>query len=107
MSTAPCKLSLDEWDARYAELKRAGLNEAFYGGPLRRHVVLDNDLRLRHLRFDNSSASLRLWNFLLTENERLAQARAQGSKSGSRQVSYFPIPAFDRLRGAVETVESC
>ena len=80
MSTAPRKLTLEEWDARYAELKRNGLREASFGGPLRRHVLQESDLRLRHLRFDNSAASLRLWNFLLTENERLAQARAQGNK---------------------------
>ena len=65
MSTAPRKLTLEEWDARYAELKLAGLREASYGGPLRRRVSQDSNLRLRHLRFDNSTASLRLWNLFL------------------------------------------
>jgi hypothetical protein len=73
-------LGLDEWDTRYQELLREGLKEADYGGPLSRHVVLSRDFRLRQLRFDDSAAALRLWNFLLTENERLDQARAQGDK---------------------------
>ena len=76
--------------------KRAGLREAFYGGPLRRHVLQDSDLRLRHLRFDNSAASLRLWNFLLTENERLAQARAQGDKivGTMKDLGTVPVMAY-------------
>ena len=48
-----------------------------YGGCLRRHVD-DGDTRLLHLAMDNSAASLRLWNFLLTEEDRLHQARTQG-----------------------------
>jgi hypothetical protein len=80
MNAAPRKLTLDEWDARYAALRQARFREPWYGGPLRRHVTQEGDLRLRHLRFDNSAASLRLWNFLLTENERLRQARAGRTK---------------------------
>ena len=96
MSTAPRKLTLDEWDARYAELRRAGLREPSYGGPLRRHVLQDRDLRLRHLRFDSSAASLRLWNFLLTENERLAHARAQGNKivGAMKDLGTVPVMAY-------------
>ena len=55
------KLSLEEWDDRYEQLVRAGLREPEYGGPLRRHVLLEGDLRLRQLRFDDSPAALRLW----------------------------------------------
>ena len=96
MSTTPRKLSLEEWDARYVDLQRAGLREPFYGGPLRRHVVRDRDFRLRHLRFDNSPASLRLWNFLLTENERLAQARAQGNRivGAMKDLGTVPVMAY-------------
>jgi hypothetical protein len=96
MNSVPCKLTLEEWDARYAELRRAGLREAFYGGPLRRHVLRDRDLRLCHLRFDNSPAALRLWNFLLTENERLAQARAQGDKivGTMKDLGTLPVMAY-------------
>jgi hypothetical protein len=96
MISVPQKLTLDQWDARYAELSRAGLREPFYGGPLRRHVVQDRDLRLRTLSFDNSAAALRLWNFLLTENERLAQARAQGDKivGTMKDLGTVPVMAY-------------
>jgi hypothetical protein len=96
MNAAPRKLTLEEWDARYSELRRAGLKEESYGGPLRRHVSQESDLRLRHLRFDNSAASLRLWNFLLTENERLAQARAQGNKivGTMKDLGTVPVMAY-------------
>ena len=79
MNAAPARLTLEGWDRRYEELRRAGLREPAYGGPLRRHVA-DGDFRLLHLLFDNSAASLRLWNFLLTENDRLREARRQGRK---------------------------
>ena len=72
----PRKITLDEWDARYESLHAMGLEEPFYGGPLQRHVDA-GDTRLTHLKMDNSVASLNLWNLLLTEEERLAQARAE------------------------------
>jgi hypothetical protein len=77
---SPRKLSLEEWDLHYQELVGAGLHEPAYGGPLSRHLALEGDLRLRQLRFDNSPAALRLWNFLLTENQRLTEARATGER---------------------------
>lgn len=51
--------------------------EASYSGPLCRHID-DGDHRLSKLSFDNSAISFRLWNFLLTEEERLHQARKEG-----------------------------
>ena len=80
MNAPPRKLDLGQWDARYEELRRDGLREPAYGGPLRRHVEREKDFRLLQLQFDNSPAALRLWNFLLTENQRLHQARAAGLK---------------------------
>jgi len=77
---SPRKLTLEEWDRHYQELVAAGLHEPAYGGPLSRHLALEGDLRLRQLRFDDSPAALRLWNFLLTENQRLAEARAAGER---------------------------
>jgi hypothetical protein len=102
MNAAPRKLSLDEWDDRYDQLRGAGLKEPPYGGPLRRHVVKEGDLRLRHLRFDNSPAALRLWNFLLTENERLHEARRQGNRivGAMKDLGTVPVMAYSlpRLR---------
>lgn len=73
-------LSLLEWDQHYRRLKDAGLREPWYGGPLRRHVDDGHDRRLLKLRFADSPAALRLWNFLLTEESRLYAARAAGKK---------------------------
>ena len=96
MNTAPRKLNLDEWDDRYEQLRRDGLREPGYGGPLRRHVVREKDFRLQQLQFDNSPAALRLWNFLLTENERLHQARANGDKivGTMKDLGTVPVMAY-------------
>ncbi len=80
MTRSPVPLTLTEWDRRYAELARTGLREPWYGGPLARHVERDHNERLRRLRFDDSPAALRLWNFLLTENQRLRTARTEGDR---------------------------
>lgn len=96
MKDAPAKLTLSAWDAHYAALQRSGLQEPAYGGPLSRHVALEKDLRLRRLRFDNSPAALRLWNFLLTENRRLAEARAHGAKlvGTMKDLGTVPVIAY-------------
>ena len=96
MTAAPRKLNLSEWDERYAELRRAGLREPDYGGPLRRHVDREKDFRLEKLQFDNSPAALRLWNFLLTENERLHQARSNGDKivGTMKDLGTVPVMAY-------------
>jgi len=92
----PSKLNLTQWDDRYAELRRDGLREPAYGGPLRRHVEQEKDFRLEQLQFDNSPAALRLWNFLLTENERLRQARARGEKivGAMKDLGTVPVMAY-------------
>ena len=94
--TAPHKLNLSDWDDRYAELHRRGLREPACGGPLRRHVEREKDFRLEQLQFDPSPAALRLWNFLLTENERLGQARADGEKivGAMKDLGTVPVMAY-------------
>ena len=77
MTNSPNRITLEEWDRRYEELSSSGLQEPDYGGCLRRHVG-DGDMRLLRLRMDDSAASLRLWNFLLTEEDRLRKAREEG-----------------------------
>ena len=79
MTDQPKQITLAQWDARYDTLRSAGLEEPSYGGKLSRHIA-DGDYRLQKLKFDNSLAALRLWNFLLTEEDRLAQARTNGKK---------------------------
>lgn len=77
--TTPQRISLDQWDRRYQELAANGAPQPAYGGPLRRHVG-NRDTRLLKLAFDNSPAALNLWNFLLTESNRLFAAKARGNK---------------------------
>jgi hypothetical protein len=48
-----------------------------YQGPLQRHAV-GGDLRLLHLAFHLSPATHDLWNFLMTEEERLKELRRSG-----------------------------
>jgi hypothetical protein len=93
---APRKLTLAEWDAHYEHLSGAGLQQPQYGGRLSRHVALEGDLRLRRLRFDESPAALRLWNFLLTENQRLHEARAGGERivGAMKDLGTVPVMAY-------------
>lgn len=77
MTEAPAQLTLDQWDVHYRQLEQAGMAQPRYGGPLSRHLH-DGDYRLAKLRYDNSPAALRLWNFLLTEEDRLREARQSG-----------------------------
>ena len=101
MNEAPKQIALGEWEARYAELAAAGLREPSYGGPLARHVA-DGDLRLPRMRYDNSPAALRLWNFLLTEEDRLLEARADGKKLVGTMKDLGTIPVMaDSLHNVV------
>ena len=96
MKDSPARITLEEWDARYAQLRAAGLREPWYGGPLRRHVDEGGDYRLLRLRYDNSVAALRLWNFLLTEEDRLREARRQGRKlvGAMKDLGTVPVMAY-------------
>jgi benzoyl-CoA reductase/2-hydroxyglutaryl-CoA dehydratase subunit BcrC/BadD/HgdB len=96
----PQRITLDQWDDRYAELRSAGLAERDYGGPLRRHAC-DGDVRLLKLRMDNSAAALRLWNFLLSEEDRLHRSAADGRKLVGTMKDLGTVPvmvySFDNL----------
>ncbi|MEI6034129.1 MAG: 2-hydroxyacyl-CoA dehydratase family protein [Verrucomicrobiae bacterium] len=96
MNGPPQKLCLDEWDARHASLLADGMREPAYGGLLSRHVGERGDTRLRHLLFDSSAAALRLWNFLLTEEDRLRGHRAAGRKlvGAMKDLGTVPVMAF-------------
>jgi benzoyl-CoA reductase/2-hydroxyglutaryl-CoA dehydratase subunit BcrC/BadD/HgdB len=58
--------------------------------------VRDGDTRLLKLRFDNSPAALRLWNFLLTEEDRLRAARDAGKKlvGTMKDLGTVPVMAY-------------
>lgn len=95
MREAARRITLDEWDRRHAVLRAGGLCEPAYGGPLRRHVA-DGNSRLLKLRMDNSPAALRLWNFLLSEEQRLHQARKQGKRlvGTMKDLGTVPVMAY-------------
>jgi benzoyl-CoA reductase/2-hydroxyglutaryl-CoA dehydratase subunit BcrC/BadD/HgdB len=95
MNDKPAQITLSQWDQRYNQLRAAGLVEAPYGGTLRRHVT-DGDTRLNHLRYDNSPAALALWNFLLTEEDRLRAAQASGAKivGTMKDLGTVPVMAY-------------
>ncbi len=96
----PEKISLKNFDelysARYLNMKP----KPFYLSPLGKYVS-EGDYRLKHLKFDNSYASFLLWNFLLSEEERLYRARKKGKKIigtmkdlGTIPVMIYSIPGF-------------
>ena len=95
MSEAPRQITLSQWDDRYERLLVGGLPQPVYGGRLGRHVE-DGDTRLLKLRFDNSPAALRLWNFLLTEEDRLRAARDSGKKlvGTMKDLGTVPVMAY-------------
>ncbi len=95
MSDVPRQITLLEWDARYECWQVEGVPQPAYGGPLSRHVA-DGDTRLLKLRFDNSPAALRLWNFLLTEEDRLRAARDGGKKlvGTMKDLGTVPVMAY-------------
>lgn len=69
----PAKVTVKDLDQQHGIL--TGLPS--YCAPICRHID-DGDHRLTKLCFDNSATSFRLWNFLLTEEKRLQQARKEG-----------------------------
>lgn len=95
MSLEPLqKISIDEWDKQYPEIKE-NIDEPPFGGPLSRHIRA-GDYRLNSLRMDPSPEALNLWNFLLTEEERLNSARAEGKTiiGTMKDLGTVPILAY-------------
>lgn len=95
MKAAPRKISLGEWDQRVESAGTGSPCESVCSGPLGRHVA-DGDIRLTRLQFDGSHASLRLWNLLLTEEQRLHCARQAGHKliGAMKDLGTVPILAY-------------
>ena len=66
-----------------------------YCSKLSLHIA-DGDQRLAKLKFDNSTASFRLWNFLLTEEERLHKASSEGKYiiGTMKDLGTIPVMAY-------------
>jgi hypothetical protein len=97
MNDHPEKITLAQWDIRHAALRAKGLIESCYGGPLGRHAA-QGDVRLRKLLFDNSPAALRLWNFLLSEEDRLRECQVRGIKlvGTMKDLGTVPVMAYSQ-----------
>jgi len=95
MSGRAKRLTLDELDRLCRRRQAAGEAMPAYAGPLGRHVR-DGDRRLLTLEYDDSPAALRLWNFLLTEEDRLHEARAAGKKivGTMKDLGTVPVMAY-------------
>lgn len=95
MSEPLKQITLEQWDSRYTALRSGGMREPSYGGPLARHYR-DGDCVLARLKFDPSPASLRLWNFLLSEETRLQEARNRGEKivGAMKDLGTVPVMVF-------------
>lgn len=95
-------VTLQEFDALYTQWELHGelLSMDGYGGQIGRHYVA-GDLRLASLRFHPSPAALRLWNFLMTEEERLHRSRKNGKKIVGTLKDLGTVPvmvcAFDNM----------
>lgn len=100
---APSLLRLDlaGWDHRHAAMVAAGESEPWpYGGALSRWLA-KGDRRLARLRFDPSWAGLRLWNFLLSEEDRLRAHRAAGRTLVGTMKDLGTVPVIADALGLV------
>ena len=95
MSSRPGPVDIAALDSLCERLIASGARLPSYAGPLARHVQ-DGDSRLLLLRYDESAAALRLWSFLLTEEERLLAARAGGRKlvGTMKDLGTVPVMAY-------------
>jgi hypothetical protein len=89
------RLTMEAFDRLCRRHLAAGTPMPGYAGPLARHVA-DGDRRLLKLEYDDSAAALRLWSFLLTEEERLHAARAAGMKivGAMKDLGTVPVMAY-------------
>ncbi len=87
---APAKISYEQWNELFKLIPQS-IKDAYnylegtkqstpYLNDPRCFAEEEHDLRLRTLSYDNSLASIRLWSFLLSEEERLHKARRAGKK---------------------------
>ena len=95
MTDAPVQITLGQWESRYQHLRRAGFTWPDYCVPFSRHVC-QGDTRLTSLLFDNAPAAFRLWNFLLTEEDRLRQAKDRGCYlvGAMKDLGTVPVMAY-------------
>jgi benzoyl-CoA reductase/2-hydroxyglutaryl-CoA dehydratase subunit BcrC/BadD/HgdB len=95
MSSVSGRLTMAELDRLCASERAAGRLLPDYAGPLARHVD-EGDRRLLRLQYDDSTAAVRLWSFLMTEEERLHAARDAGCTivGAMKDLGTVPVMAY-------------
>jgi benzoyl-CoA reductase/2-hydroxyglutaryl-CoA dehydratase subunit BcrC/BadD/HgdB len=95
MMDRPAQITLEQWEERYHISYQGGVAWPNYCRPLSCHFN-DGDSRLNSLLFDNAPAAFRLWNFLLTEEDRLHQAKASGAHivGAMKDLGTVPVMAY-------------
>lgn len=95
MNNQPERISFAEWDARF-DCDAAQLTADIpYLKPLANYVA-EGDSRLSRLKFDPAPATLWLWNFLLSEDERLEDSVKRGKKlvGTMKDLGTVPVMAY-------------
>lgn len=107
----PQKISLSEWDKLYTKIPKEILSQYKYIREIpeasKSYMIKlseyfhTGDKRLVNLKYDNSLASLRLWNFLLSEEERLADWRKAGKKifGVMKDLGTIPVMVYSSKNG--------
>jgi benzoyl-CoA reductase/2-hydroxyglutaryl-CoA dehydratase subunit BcrC/BadD/HgdB len=88
--------TVEDWDQRFAEDASQLMDaQVRYLKPLTAYVE-EGDTRLTRLKFDPSPASLWLWNFLLSEDERLSERLEAGHKlvGTMKDLGTIPVMAY-------------
>jgi len=84
----PKKITLKEWSKQFRELDMDFISQFFYykNNDWGRYLfppatfMVYGARQLKHLKFDNSLAALRLWGFIFNESERLFRAKQSNKK---------------------------
>lgn len=92
----PERVGVDQLDTAFRIYSQAGVRFPPYCVPVGSYVVTESDFRLRQLALDNSPASIKLWNFLLSEEARLHRAHQDGFKlvACMKDLGTAPILAY-------------
>ncbi len=95
MTEHPEQITVKQWDRRFTELNAGGMTWPPYCDSFARHIR-QGDTRLRSLVYDNAPAAFRLWQFLLSEEQRLHQAQANGALivGTMKDLGTIPVMAY-------------
>ncbi|MBF0252457.1 MAG: 2-hydroxyacyl-CoA dehydratase [Candidatus Omnitrophica bacterium] len=89
------QITFEKLDESYDLATSKGYAKPWYSSSLCSHIE-NGDERLLNLKFDNSNEAHDLWNFLLSENERLDKAREDGKiiVGAMKDLGTIPVIAY-------------